>query len=234
MPHLLHDRHEAGQILGAKLAAYQHMPHTLILAIPPGGVPVAAAVASMLDLPMDSVLVQKLHVPGYEREPVGAVAMGGVCVLNHAAVQQLQIPDQLIDAAAAAAHQELTQREHYYRAGRPPPILGRQTVILIDDDLITGWTLRAAAAAVRTQQPDPIVAAIPIAAAHARAALGGAIDEWVAALMPESDAPIDHWYRQRAPVSDDEVRAILERAARTQPLQRDQSIPAAGEQRAGE
>ncbi len=228
MAHLLRDRHEAGQILGAKLAAYQRMPHTLILAIPPGGVPVAAAVASMLDLPMDSVLVQKLHVPGYEDEPVGAVAMGGVCVLNHAAVQQLQIPDQLIDAAAAAAHQELTQREHYYRAGRPPPILGRQTVILIDDDLITGWTLRA------TQQPDRIVAAIPIAAAHAHDALGGAIDEWVAALMPESDAPIDHWYRQRAPVSDDEVRAILERAARTQPLQRDQSIPAAGEQRAGE
>lgn len=234
MAHLLRDRHEAGQILGAKLAAYKHMPHTLILAIPPGGVPVAAGVASLLDVPMDSVLVQKLHVPGYEHEPVGAVAVGGVRVLNQAAVHQLQIPDQLVDAAAAAAHQELTQREQYYRAGRPAPILARQTLILIDDDLITGWTIRVAAAAVRTQQPDRVVAAIPIAAAHARDAIGGAVDEWVAALMAEPCTPIDHWYSQHAPVSDDEVRAILERVARTQPLQSDQSIAAAGQQRTGE
>src|SRR5919109_588161 len=158
------NRREAGQLLAAKLAAYANRPDVLVLALPRGGVPVAYEVVRALGAPLDVFLVRKLGVPGYEELAMGAIATGGVYVLNDQVVGSLRIPDYVIGAVAAREQQELTRREHLYRGDRPPPDVRGRTVILIDDGLATGATMRAAVAALRTQEPRRIVVAVPTAA----------------------------------------------------------------------
>ena len=162
-PGLFRDRREAGRRLAERLTAYANRPDVLVLALPRGGVPVAYEVARALGAPLDVFVVRKLGVPGYEELAMGAVATGGVCVLNHQLVERLGIPEQVINAVAARERQELARRERLYRGGRPPPDVRGRTVILVDDGLATGATMHAALEALRQQNPARIVVAVPVA-----------------------------------------------------------------------
>lgn len=143
-PGLFRDRSEAGRLLAAKLTAYANRPDVLVLGLPRGGVPVAYEVVQALGAPLDVFVVRKLGVPGYEELAMGAVATGGVRVLNDQLVRRLGIPGALIDTVASQERQELARRERLYREGRPPPDVRGRTVILVDDGLATGATMHAA------------------------------------------------------------------------------------------
>src|SRR5882672_7484241 len=162
-PSRFRDRHEAGRRLADKLSAYAKRPDVLVLALPRGGVPVAFEVAQALQADLDVFLVRKLGVPGHEELAMGAIASGGVRVLNHQLIAQLGIPMSVIEQVTARERQEIERREQLYRQGRPPlPIEGR-TAILVDDGLATGATMLAAARAVRAKKPKRIVVAVPVA-----------------------------------------------------------------------
>src|ERR1700681_3817309 len=160
-PGLFRDRREAGRLLAEKLAAYANRPDVLVLALPRGGVPVAYEVARGLGAPLDVFVVRKLGVPGYEELAMGAIATGGVRVLNDQLVER--IGEQAIEAIAARERQELERRERLYRGDRPPPDVRGRTVILVDDGLATGATIYAAIEALRQQNPARIVVAVPTA-----------------------------------------------------------------------
>src|SRR6201996_8534494 len=179
------DRREAGRFLAEKLAAYADRPDVLVLALPRGGVPVAYEVARALGAPMDVFVVRKLGVPGYEELAMGAVATGGVRVLNDQIVQRLGIPQYIIDAVPAREQQELARRERLYRGGRPPPDVRGRTVILVDDGLATGATMRAAVMALRKLQPARIVVAVPTASPETCEELKSEADDVVCAITPE-------------------------------------------------
>src|SRR2546429_2033649 len=155
-PSRFRDRHEAGQRLADKVVAYAKRPDVLVLALPRGGVPVAYEVAGSLQAHLDVFLVRKLGVPGYEELAMGAVATGGVRVLNDEIVNGLRIPDDVVDAVTAWQRQELARREQLYRGDRPAPDVRGRTVILVDDGLATGAPMHAAIAALRRQQPARI------------------------------------------------------------------------------
>jgi putative phosphoribosyl transferase len=211
------DRAEAGRVLAAKLAAYASRPDVLVLALPRGGVPVGYEVARALGAPLDVYLVRKLGVPGQKELAMGAIATGGARVLNKAVVDALRIPPETIEAVAAAEQLELERRERLYRGNRPPPDVRGRTVILVDDGLATGATMRAAVAALRQQQPARIVVAVPIASPSTCEELRAEVDEVVCAVTPEPFYAIGLWYEDFAPTTDEEVRALLERAAHSQP-----------------
>src|SRR5215218_9087041 len=158
------DRHHAGRQLAEQLRVYANRPDAVVLALPRGGVPVGYEVAAALGLPLDVFLVRKLGVPGYEELAMGAIASGGVRVLNDDVIREIGIPDRAIDAATAAEQQELERREHRYRGSRPAPNVRGHTVILVDDGLATGYTMRAAVEALRQLGAARIVAAVPVAA----------------------------------------------------------------------
>src|SRR3954467_14388492 len=179
------DRHEAGRQLAEKLAPYANRPDVLVLALPRGGVPVAYEVARALGAPLDVFVVRKLGVPGYEELAMGAVATGGVRVLNDQIVNRLGIPQHIIDAVATREQQELARRERLYRGGRPPPDVRGRTVILVDDGLATGATMRAAVMALRQLRPARLVVAVPTAAPETCEALRAEVDEVICAITPE-------------------------------------------------
>jgi predicted phosphoribosyltransferase len=162
-PRFFRDRREAGRLVAAKLTAYANRPDVLVLGLPRGGVPVAYEVARALGAPLDIFLVRKLGVPGYEELAMGAIATGGVRVLNDQLVGGLGIPDYIVDEVAAWEQQELMRRDRLYRGDRPPPDVRGRTVILVDDGLATGPTMLAAVKALRQQQPARIVVAVPTA-----------------------------------------------------------------------
>jgi predicted phosphoribosyltransferase len=208
------DRRDAGRHLARALAAYAGRPDVVVLALPRGGVPVAHEVARALDVPLDVFLVRKLGVPGRKELAFGALASGGVRVLNEELVQHLGISPQVIAAVTAAERNELQRRRLAYRGHRrPAPVRGR-TVILIDDGMATGASLRAALAVLRRSRPARIVVAVPVAAPEARAALRVDVDEVVCAWTPEPFHAVGHWYVDFAPPSDGEVRDLLGGSAR--------------------
>jgi putative phosphoribosyl transferase len=211
------DRAEAGRVLAAKLAAYANRPDVLVLALPRGGVPVGYEVARALGAPLDVFLVRKLGVPGHEELAMGAIATGGARVLNKDVVDVLRIPPETIDAVAAAEQRELGRRAGLYRGNRSPPDVRGRTLILVDDGLATGATMRAAIAALRQQQPARIVVAVPVAASSSCEELCAEVDEVVCAVTPEPFYAIGLWYDDFAPTTDEEVRALLERSAHSQP-----------------
>jgi len=208
------DRREAGRVLAQELAAYARRPDVVVLALPRGGVPVAYEVARALGAPLDVFLVRKLGVPGHEELAMGAVATGGVRVLNDQVVRALGIPPDVIDMVAAWEQQELARRERLYRGDRPPPDVKGRTVILVDDGLATGATMRAALAALRQQQPARRVVAVPTAAAQTCDALRTEADDVVCATTPEPFDAVGFWYEDFSQTTDDEVRELLARAAR--------------------
>jgi predicted phosphoribosyltransferase len=212
-PRAYRDRTEAGGVLAKGLAAYANRPEVIVLALPRGGVPVAYEVARALRAPLDVFLVRKLGVPGHEELAMGAVATGGVRVLNEQVVRALRIPDSVIDAVAAWELEELRRRERLYRGDKPPPEVRGKTVILVDDGLATGSTMLAAVKALRQQQPARIVVAVPIAAPDTCELLRAEVDDVVCAVTPEPFYAVGLWYEDFSQTSDEEVRELLAQAA---------------------
>jgi predicted phosphoribosyltransferase len=182
--------------------------------LPRGGVPVAVEVARALRVPLDVFLVRKLGLPGQEELAMGAIASGGILVLNQEILRHLHVPPSLIDAVAAKERAELERRERLYRGDRPPPEVRGRTVILIDDGLATGSSMRAAIAALRERQPARIVVAVPVGAAETCEAMRDHADEAICAHEPEPFYAVGLWYGDFSQISDAEVRALLEEAAR--------------------
>jgi predicted phosphoribosyltransferase len=208
------DRRDAGRKLAQKLSAYAKQQNMLILALPRGGVPVAYEVALALGVPLDIFLVRKLGLPGREELAIGAIASGGIRVLNSDIVRMLSIPDEVVNFVARRELQELQRRERLYRGNRPSPELRDQGVILIDDGLATGASMRAAVAGLRAQHPARIVVAVPAAAAETCDAFRSEVDEVICALTPEPFHGVSRWYEDFSQVTDEEVRTLLEEANR--------------------
>ena len=206
------NRSEAGKHLAAQLAKYANREDVLVLALPRGGVPVAFEVAKALRAPLDIFLVRKLGVPGHEELAMGAIATGGVRVLNPDVVDYLGIPASVIDAVAADELRELDRRERAYRGDRPEPDVRGKTVILVDDGLATGSTMRAAAAALRQQGPDRIVVAVPVSAPQTCDEYRMGVDEIICVKTPEPFYGVGLWYADFSQTTDEEVRELLERA----------------------
>ena len=209
---IFRDRTEAGKYLATKLLSYKDRPDVLVLALPRGGVPVAFEVAQALRVPLDVFLVRKLGVPGHEELAMGAISTGGVRVLNEDIVDYLRIPEQVIDAVAAEELKELERRELAYRGNRAEPDVKGKTVILVDDGLATGSTIRAAAQALRQQQPARIVVAVPVSAPETCDEYRIGVDEIICAVTPEPFLGVGMWYLDFPQTTDDEVRDLLERA----------------------
>jgi predicted phosphoribosyltransferase len=200
---------EAGEQLADRLRRYADRDDVTLLALPRGGVPVGYQVARALRVPFDVFVVRKLGVPGHEELAMGAIASGGVRLVNHEVVDALGIPDRVIDSVAQAEQAELDRRERLYRDTRPPTNLANKTVILVDDGLATGSTMRAAVQAVRQQRPGRVIVAVPVGAVETCAELGREADEVVCVRMPEPFVAVGLWYRDFTPTSDNEVRALL-------------------------
>jgi predicted phosphoribosyltransferase len=208
------NRREAGRLLAARLDAYANRPDVLVLALPRGGVPVAYEVARALRVPLDIFLVRKLGVPGYEELAMGAIATGGVRVLNDQLVRALHISGQMIESVAAKEQKELVQREQIYRGDRPTPELHGRTVILVDDGLATGATLYAAIKALRQQQASRIIVAVPIASPESCEEMRKEVDDIICAITPEPFHAVGLWYEDFSQTTDEEVKDILARSVR--------------------
>jgi predicted phosphoribosyltransferase len=215
---LYRDRFEAGQRLATKLMTYANRQDVLVLALPRGGVPVAYEVAKALQAPLDVFIVRKLGVPGREELAMGAIATGGIRVLNETVVSMLHIPERIIDAVTAREQQELERREHLYRDDRPAPAVQDHIVILIDDGLATGSTMRAAIAALRLQHPARIVVAVPVAAPSTCEELGREVDEIVCAQTPEPFYGVGLWYQDFSQTTDEEVHDLLIQSEQEKPV----------------
>jgi predicted phosphoribosyltransferase len=203
------DRADAGRRLAEKLTAYADRSDVVVLGLPRGGMPVAFEVARALAAPLDVFVVRKLGVPGHEELAMGAIATGGVCVLNDEIVHGLGIPEDRIDAVAARELQELARRERAYRNGRAPPDVKGKTIILVDDGLATGATMRAAIRALKQQGPERIVVAVPTASPDTSAGLKAEADDVVCVITPEPFVAVGFWYDDFLQTSDAEVRDLL-------------------------
>jgi predicted phosphoribosyltransferase/dienelactone hydrolase len=203
------DRAEAGRFLGERLARDLRGDDAVVLGLPRGGVPVARQVARALGAPLDVFLVRKLGFPGQPELAMGALASGGIRVLNESIVRELRLDGALIDSVTAREAAELARREEAYRGDRPPPDLGGRTVVLVDDGLATGATMRAAAEAVRSRVPRRIVLAVPVAPPQAVEGLRDVADDVVVLLAPEPFQAVGLWYGDFREVPDDEVRRLL-------------------------
>ncbi len=206
------DRREAGRVLVEQLGEYAERKDAIVLGLPRGGVPVAFEIARELRLPLDVFVVRKLGVPGYEELAMGAIASGGVRVLNEEVVRQLPHPELALDRATTKEMRELERREVEYRDGRPAPILRGKTVILVDDGLATGATMRAAVMALRAYGVARCVIAVPVAAPDTCAELRGEVDEIRCALTPASFRAVGQFYENFSQTTDEEVRELLARA----------------------
>ncbi|MHB1295079.1 MAG: phosphoribosyltransferase [Anaerolineae bacterium] len=212
MPGPFRDREDAGRQLAEALAEYAGQENVLVLGLPRGGVPVAYQVAVRLGAPLDVFLVRKLGVPGHEELALGAIASGGIRVLNRDVVRMLSIPDALIETIAAREQEELARREAAYRGGRVPLEVRGRTVIVIDDGLATGASMRAAIMALRSQNPAHIVMAVPTASVDVCRTFEREADAVVCLDTPEPFYAVGGSYVFFDQVSDAEVRALLARA----------------------
>jgi len=213
------DRRDAGKRLAELLSAYAQRPDVLVLALPRGGVPVAYEVARALNAPLDVFLVRKLGVPGHEEAAMGAIASGGIRVLNDEVIRALRIPEQVVEQVAAREQRELERRERLYRDDRLPPDVKGRTVILIDDGLATGATMRAALRALRHQRPARLIVAVPVGARSACLELLGEADEVICARTPEPFFGVGWWYQNFEQTSDQEVHELLAQAAQERKIQ---------------
>src|SRR5437879_2130446 len=209
---IFRNRIDAGQFLASKLTEYANRPDVMVLALPRGGVPVAYEVAQKLHAPLDIFVVRKLGVPGHEELAMGAVASGGVRVLNPDVLDHLRVPRRVLDGVTLDEATELERRERLYRAGRPPPDVRDRIVILVDDGLATGSSMRAAAAALHIQHPARLVVAVPVAARPTRDDLRRRpdVDEVVCVLTPEPFFAVGQWYLDFEQVADKEVTRLLQ------------------------
>jgi putative phosphoribosyl transferase len=210
------NRADAGRKLAARLTRYADRGDVLVLALPRGGVPVAYEVAKELKAPLDIFLVRKLGVPGHEELAMGAIALGGVRVINEELVNYLGIPDEVIDAIAAVEQRELERRAVAYRDDRPQPEATDRIAILIDDGLATGATMRAAAASLRLQKPRRIVVAVPVSSPETCDEFRREVDEIICGVTPQHFQGVGLWYDDFSQTSDEEVRDLLMRATQSE------------------
>ena len=209
MPGRFRDRYHAGEVLAEKLRGYRGRTDTVVLGLARGGVPVAHRIAEALGAPLDVFVVRKLGVPGHRDLAMGAIASGGLLVINPDVVQELGITRAVIEAVSASETQELQRREHDYRADRQPIALRGKSVILVDDGLATGASMRAAVAAVKAFDPARVVVAVPVAASEVCRRLEAEVDEVVCAVTPPDFAAVGFWYEDFSQTTDDEVRDLL-------------------------
>jgi predicted phosphoribosyltransferase len=209
---MFRDRRDAGRLLGERLKPYARQPDVLVLGLPRGGVPVAYELARTIGAPLDVFVIRKLGVPGQEELAMGAIAAGGVRVLDWTTISTLEIPQGTIEEVARREARELARREHRYRSSRPAPKMTGRTVILVDDGLASASTMRAAIDALRAYRPSKIVVAVPVAPPDVCEEIRHRVDEVVCAVTPD---PLDarHWYEDFSPVTDKEVRDLLTEAA---------------------
>jgi predicted phosphoribosyltransferase len=203
------DRRHAGAVLAGRLEHLKNRHDVIVLALPRGGVPVAYEVARAIDAPLDIFVVRKLGVPGHSELAMGAIASGGVRVLNEDAVVAYRLPHAVIEGVAREEQTELERRERAYRDGRPAANLSGKIVLLIDDGLATGATMRAAVQAVRAHGPARIVVAVPVGSPDTCREFESLADEIVCARAPEHFAAVGQWYRNFSQTSDAEVRELL-------------------------
>jgi putative phosphoribosyl transferase len=208
------NRTEAGRQLAEKLIKYAGRADVIVLGLPRGGVPVAFEVAQRLGVPLDVFLVRKLGVPGFEELAVGAIASGGVRVLNEDVMRAIPNVDEVIESVTARETAELERREQSYRDGRPPPELRNRVVILVDDGLATGATMRAAVKALRQRCVAKIVVAVPVGPPDTCREFEDEADETICASAPEFFQAVGQYYEDFSQTSDEEVRELLARAAK--------------------
>lgn len=203
------DRTDAGRQLATALSAYAGRADVRILALPRGGVPVAYEVACALDAPLDVFLVRKLGLPGHEELAMGAIASGGVMVLNQDLVHTLNVSAAAIDAVVKTEMRELERRDRQYRDDRPAPDVAGRTAIVVDDGLATGSTMQAAVAALKQEHPRAIVVAVPVAAPEICAAFRREVDDVVCVVTPEPFHAVGVWYDDFSQTTDEEVHQLL-------------------------
>lgn len=209
------DRIAAGRLLGSRLSHYAHREGVLVLALPRGGVPVAFEIARALNAPLDVFLVRKLGVPGQEETAIGAIASGGLRLLDEGTVRVLGISSGEVDGIIQKEIKELERRDHLYRGnGKPLDVQGR-TLILVDDGMATGFTLRVAVKALRQKEPEEIIVAVPVASTAALEDVEQEADAVVCLYTPREFYAVGQWYRDFSQISDDEVRDLLDRAKRS-------------------
>lgn len=207
------DRYQGGRTLAALLQPYAGRGDVLVLALPRGGVPVGYEVARALGVPLDVFLVRKLGSPGHEELAMGAIATGGVQILNSDVVRALHVSPEQVQLAVQHEERELHRREREYRDNRPTPTIAGKTVILVDDGLATGATMRVAIRALRLEHPARIVVAVPVGATETCAALAREADEVLCAETPEPFYAVGMWYQRFEQTTDAEVRDLLSDAA---------------------
>ena len=207
------DRREAGAFLASRLSEYTGRSDVIVLALPRGGVPVGYEVAAALRAPLDVFVVRKLGLPQYPELAMGAIATGGVRILNPEVMAWHRPSSRVIEAITRAEQAELERREVEYRGTRPPLSVAGKVAILVDDGLATGSTMRAAVEALRRLKPARVIVAAPVGARESCEALRTTADEVVCALTPEPFSAVGLWYRDFAQTSDDEVRQLLALAA---------------------
>jgi len=207
------DRRDAGQYLAERLSGYANDKNVIVLGLPRGGVPVAYEVARALQAPLDVFVVRKIGVPGHRELAMGAIASGGVRVLNQDVIDRLGISSMLVDRVAAEEEREVARREREYRDDVPFPSLNGRTVIVVDDGLATGSTMRAAVKALRHHDPARIVVAVPVGARETCRILGTEADEVVCRNVPDDFHAVSLWYDEFSQTTDQEVRHLLEGAA---------------------
>jgi len=217
MRRIFRDRHDAGVQLADQLLRYANDPTVLVLGLPRGGVPVAYEVARALHTPLEIFVVRKLGVPGHRELAMGAIASGGVRVLNPEVVKSLQISAPIVDAVAEYEQKELERQQRAYRGEVPFPDLTGRTVIIVDDGLATGSTMRAAVRALRQSGPARIVVAVPVGAAETCRSLNDEADEVVCATASDDFHAVSLWYNEFSQTTDSEVRSLLETAASNAP-----------------
>lgn len=203
------DRTEAGQQLAAQLKPYANRSDVLVLGLPRGGVPVAYEVARALNAPLDICLVRKLGVPGHQELAMGAIASGGVRVLNYDVISGLGISSKTIDAVAAKELKELQRRDRVYRGDQVQPEIRDRTVILVDDGIATGSTIRAAISVLKPQQPAQLIVAIPVAPPATCDQLSQEVNEVICLFKPEALYAIGIWYEDFSQTTDETVRYLL-------------------------
>src|SRR5205809_301494 len=216
MERVFPDRIEAGRLLAEKLEKYANRDDVIVLGLPRGGVPVANEVAKRLHAPLDVFIVRKLGVPGFEELAAGAIASGGVRVLNEDVMRSIPNAEQVIESITAKETAELQRREQSYRDGRPAPELRDRIVILVDDGLATGATMHAAVKALRQRGAAKIVVAVPVGPPDTCREFEDEADETICATVPEFFQAVGQYYEDFSQTSDDEVRELLARAAQSE------------------
>lgn len=206
------DRNQAGRVLADSLKDYANKPDVIVLALPRGGVPVAYEVTKKLSLPLDIFIVRKLGVPGHEEFAMGAIASGGVAVFNEEVVKMLHIQKDAIATVQKSEQEELSRRELVYRGKRPVPEISKKTVILVDDGIATGYTMRAAIAALKQKKPAKIIVAVPVAPRSTCHEIAALVDKFICPMRPSNFHAVGLWYNNFSQTTDDDVMKLLQQS----------------------